>query len=192
MSRTLKTTLLAALLTGAASAQPVTPATPATPAAPTQQAPGQTRADQNKAGQDKPGQSKPGQPTAAEWTAQALGNASYAISEPVWEGSTSLVSAEQRAGIVAALRRDSEGALKRRYPQATFVPAGTPGAVKVTPAIVAPGALVPWAKMTVRLDVELPSGNRASLGESFGLLTLWQQGAEAANYAFDQLARQLP
>ena len=90
--------------------------------------------------------------------------------EPVWEGSAALVSAEQRSGIVSALRRDSEGALKRRYPQATFVPVGTPGAVRVTPAIVAPSALVPWAKLTVRLDLDLPSGNRASLSENFGLL----------------------
>ena len=172
-----QTPVLAALLLGAAFAQPVTPATPAAPASAAQQA---------------PGQSKPGVPSAAEWNPQTLGSASYAIAEPVWEGSAALVSAEQRSGIVSALRRDSEGALKRRYPQATFVPVGTPGAVRVTPAIVAPSALVPWAKLTVRLDLDLPSGNKASLSESFGLLTLWQQGAEAANYAFDVLAKRLP
>lgn len=182
------TTVVLAALLGAASAQPVNPATPAAPA----QAAPATPATPASPAQQAPGQHTPGAPAAAEWNNPALSSASYAISEPVWEGSTSLVSAEQRAGIVTALRHDSEGALKRRYPQAKFVPAGTPGAIKVTPAIVAPTALVPWAKMTVRLDLDLPSGNRASLSENFGLLTLWQQGAEAANYAFDQLAQRLP
>ena len=191
MSKFTPMTIVLAALLGAASAQPSSAPTPATPVAPAQAAPTAPVTPATPA-QQAPVQTNPGAPAAAEWNNQTLSSASYAIGEPVWEGSTSLVSTEQRAGIVTALRHDSEGALKRRYPQAKFVPAGTPGAVQVTPAIVAPGALVPWAKMTVRLDLELPGGARTSLSESFGLLTLWQQGAEAANYAFDVLAKRLP
>ncbi|SEJ68437.1 hypothetical protein SAMN04488058_11445 [Deinococcus reticulitermitis] len=126
------------------------------------------------------------------WTNAALATASYALHEPVWEGGTGLVSEEQRQGILRAMKNDSGQAITRRYPAVRWVAPGTPGAVKVTPVIVAPGALLPWATLGVRLDLELPTGSRVSLRENFSLLTLWQQGPQAANYAYDQLARQLP
>lgn len=112
--------------------------------------------------------------------------------EPVWQGNPNLVSAEQRAGIVTALKNDAAGAIKRRYPAATIVNADTPGAIKVTPTLQAPGALMPWAKLGLSLSFELPGGAKQTLNESFGLLTLWQQGPEAANYAYDQMVKRLP
>lgn len=176
---------LAALLSASVSLAQTAAPSPTTPVqtAPTQTTPVQTV--------PTPAAPTPTTPVT-EWTASSLTAASYAIQEPVWEGSTSLVSAEQRQGIVDALKRDSAGAIKRRYPNAQIVASTTPGAIKVTPGLVAPTALVPWAKLTARLSFELPSGQKMQLEEAFGLLNLWQKGAEAANFAFDQLAKRLP
>ncbi|AFD25615.1 hypothetical protein DGo_CA1688 [Deinococcus gobiensis I-0] len=115
------------------------------------------------------------------------------ILDPRIEGNPGLLNAEQQAGILKAMRTDSAGAISRHYPNAKFVtdPA-TPGAVKVSPVLVTPGALVPWAKLSARLDLQLADGSPVSLNESFGLLTLWQQGPQAANYAYDRIAQRLP
>lgn len=174
MKTTSLTLSLTALLLGApALAQAPTPA-PVTPAAAT----------------PAPVLPAPAQPVT--WSAASLAQASYAVQEPVWQGNTNLVSAEQRSGILRALKNDAAGALKRRYPAATIVAAGTPGAIKVTPVLTAPQALVPWAKLSLNLNFELPSGAAQNVGESFGLLTLWQQGPEAANFAYDQMVKRLP
>ncbi len=129
----------------------------------------------------------------AGWTNAALAGATYVILDPRIEGNPGLLSAEQQAGILKAMRTDSAGAISRHYPNAKFVtdPA-TPGAVKVSPVLVTPGALVPWAKLSARLDLQLADGSPVSLNESFGLLTLWQQGPQAANYAYDRIAQRLP
>lgn len=175
----------ALLLGTAALAQ--TPAPVTTPAAPAQSAPAvQTPAT------PAPATPAPVTPPTVTWDQTSLSRASYAIQEPVWQGSTSLVSAEQRSGILQALKNDAAGALKRRYPAATIVAADAPGAVKVTPVLTAPQALVPWAKLGLSLNLQLPGGPTQTLTESFGLLTLWQQGPEAANYAYDQMVKKLP
>lgn len=135
----------------------------------------------------------PAAPPSSSWSAGALGGATYVILDPRIEGNPNLLNPEQRAGILGAMRRDSGSAIKRRYPGATVVTdAGTPGAIRVTPVLVAPGALVPWAKLGARLDFDLPGGERVSLNDSFGLLTLWQQQAQAANYVYNQLVQRLP
>ena len=55
-----------------------------------------------------------------------------------------------------------------------------------------PGSLVPWAKLTARLDFDLPAGRRVTLQDQFGLLTLWQHQHDAANFLYDQLVQRLP
>lgn len=135
----------------------------------------------------------PAQPPGLTWTASTLASARYVILDPRIEGNPSLVSGEQRAGILAAMRRDSAGAIKRRYPNATIVSdPQTPGAVRVTPVLVTPRALVPWAKLTARLQFDLGGGQQVNLDNQFGLLTLWQQQADAANYLYDELVKKLP
>lgn len=136
-------------------------------------------------------------PTAT-WSADRLSRAQYVILAPRIEGDPKILKGEQWAGILGAMRRDSGGAIKRRYPGATILTGesdpggGAAGAIRVTPVLVAPSALVPWAKVSARLDFDLPAGGRVSLNDSFGLLTLWQQQGEAANYVYDALARRLP
>ncbi|WP_264774585.1 hypothetical protein [Deinococcus aetherius] len=132
-------------------------------------------------------------PPASAWNARTLGTATYVILDPRIEGNPNILNPEQRAGILGAMQRDSGSAIKRRYPGATVAAdSGTPGAIRVTPVLVAPGALVPWAKLNARLDFDLPGGERVSLNETFGLLTLWQYQAEAANYVYGELAKRLP
>lgn len=122
-------------------------------------------------------------PLSALWSAPTLAAATYVILEPRIEGNPNLVTGEQRAGILAAMKRDSAGAIKRHYPKATIVDdPQTPGAIKVTPVLVTPAALLPWAKLTASLHFDL-GGQRVTLNDEFGLLTLWQQQADAANYS---------
>ncbi|MBB5233150.1 hypothetical protein [Deinococcus budaensis] len=148
------------------------------------------------AGAALPGLAQAGAPAAqknAAWNAQTLANAKYVILPARIEGNANLVSAEQRAGILGAMQRDSGGAIKRRYPGATILTdPQTPGAIRVTPILVAPGALLPWAKLTARLHFDLAGGQRVSVQDQFGLITLWQHQAEAANYLYNELAKKLP
>ena len=135
----------------------------------------------------------PTQPPVPTWTASTLSSAKYVILAPRIEGNPNLVSGEQRAGILAAMKRDSAGAIKRRYPNATIVTdAEVPGVVRVTPVLVAPNALLPWAKLTARLHFDLGGGKQVTLDDQFGLLTLWQQQADAANYLYNELVKKLP
>lgn len=132
-------------------------------------------------------------PIPASWSNTTLATATYVILEPKLEGNTKLISQEQQIGILKAMKTDSAGAIKRRYPAAQFATdPGLSGVIRVTPSLVAPSALVPWAKLNARLDLDLPDGNRVSLLDSFSVLTLWQQGWNAANYAYDRLAQRLP
>lgn len=149
------------------------------------------------AGTALPGVAQAGAPAAAPksaaWSAQTLASAKYVILAPRIEGNPNIVNAEQRAGILGAMQRDSGEAIKRRYPGATIVTdPQTPGAIKVTPILVAPGALLPWAKLTARLHFDLAGGQRVSVQDQFGLITLWQHQAEAANYLYNELAKKLP
>lgn len=135
----------------------------------------------------------PTQPAGTIWSASTLSSAKYVILDPRIEGNPNIVSGEQRAGILAAMRRDSAGAIKRRYPNATIVTdVQAPGVVRVTPVLVTPRALMPWAKLTARLQFDLGAGQRVTLDDQFGLLTLWQQQADAANYLYNELVKKLP
>ncbi|WP_309572259.1 hypothetical protein [Deinococcus sp.] len=115
------------------------------------------------------------------------------ILNPQIQGNPALISDSQQQGVLRAMRKDSGDALKRHYPQATVV-WGTPGPaiIRVTPILNAPSALQPSSKLSVSLTFDLPEGSRVVMVESFGLVTLWRRGSEAANYAFDRVAHRLP
>lgn len=129
----------------------------------------------------------------ASWNNAALSSATYVVLDAQVQGNPNLVNQEQMNSILAAMKRDGAGALQRHYPNAKIATdPNTPGAVVVQPILTMPGALVPWEKLTVRLDLQLPDGGRVALVDSFGLLTLWQQSWNAANYAADQLVAKMP
>lgn len=129
----------------------------------------------------------------AAWTKERLSTATYVILEPQMQGNPNLLNPTQREGILRAMKNDSGAAIKRRYPQAVIAAAGGAAtAIQVRPVLVTPGALVPWAKLTARLEFTLPEGQNVVLVDQFGLLVLWQHQHDAANYLYDQLAQRLP
>lgn len=134
------------------------------------------------------------QPTlSANWNSARLSSATYVILDPQMLGNPNLVSDSDRGSVLDAMRRDSAGALKRRYPGATISrDLNDAQAIRVTPILVTPGSLLPWLKLTARLDFALPEGNRVTVVQDFGMWTVWQHQAEAANYVYDQLALRLP
>jgi len=137
-------------------------------------------------------------PTGAAWNAPALAGARYVILPPRIEGNAGLIDEAQRARFLIEMRRTSELALKRRYPKATVLPdaqtpeAQAPGVVKVTPVVVAPTSLTPWAKLSASLHFELSGGQRVELKNEFGLLTLWQHQDHFMEYLYGEVAAQLP
>ena len=132
-------------------------------------------------------------PLPSGWTHEAMAQATYLILPPQVQGNQNLISAEQRQGVLRALRKDSGDAILRRYPKGRVIHEGAAtGAVRVTPVLTSPAALVPWAKLSVSLTFDLPDGGQMVMNEPFGLMTLVQRGPDAANYAFDQIARRLP
>ncbi|WP_188969148.1 hypothetical protein [Deinococcus aerolatus] len=131
-------------------------------------------------------------PLPADWTSARLSTATYVILDPQMTG-PNLLGGSDQGSVLAAMRRDSAGALKRRYPGATIsLDAASPQAIRVTPVLQTPSALLPWLKLTARLDFTLPGGERVSVAQDFGLLSVWQHQAEAANFVYDQLAQRLP
>ncbi|CAM3673493.1 hypothetical protein [Deinococcus frigens] len=128
----------------------------------------------------------------APWTTARLATATYVILDPQMTG-PSLIGGSDQSSVLAAMRRDSGGALKRRYPGATIsADAANPQAIRVTPVLKTPSALLPWLKLTARLDFALPEGERISVGQDFTLWDVYQHRAEAANFVYDQLAQRLP
>lgn len=129
----------------------------------------------------------------AQWNTAQMGNASYLILEPRIEGNANVISAEQRAGVLSAMKRDLAGAIKRRYPNAQIVTdAQTPNVIKAAPILTAPDSLMPWSTLNARVDFEFTDGQKVQLGQNFSVLTLWQHSYDAANYLFDQLVTKLP
>ncbi|WP_243398376.1 hypothetical protein [Deinococcus koreensis] len=127
------------------------------------------------------------------WTHQRLSQATYLILPPQIQGNQALISPEQRQGVLRAMHKDSGDALRRRYPEITLTQdQAASGAIRVTPILTSPAALVPWAKLNVSLTFDLPGGGQMVMRETTSLLTLVRQGPNAANYAFDQIARRLP
>lgn len=131
-------------------------------------------------------------PLPAAWNGDRLSTATYVILPPQIQG-PSLLDGGEQASVLTAMRRDAGRALKRRYPGATIsTDAASPQAIRVTPLLQTPRALLPWLKLTARLDFALPGGERVSVGQDFTLWSVYQHQAEAANFVYDQLARRLP
>ena len=132
-------------------------------------------------------------PAAGPLGRDRLQGATFVILTPVIQGNFSLVGGSDQAAIVAAMMRDSAGALKRHYPNAKFAsdPA-LPGAVRVTPQMLAPSALVPWANIGARWIIQAQGAPDLVLQQNFSLWTVYLHRAEAANFVFDQLAQRLP
>lgn len=127
------------------------------------------------------------------WNNARLANATYVILAPQMLGNPNLVGDSDRGSILDAMRRDSGNALKRHYPTATIGnDLNNTQAIRVTPVMVTPSSLLPWLTLTARLDFALPEGDRVTLTQDFGMWTVWQHQAEAANYVYDQLAQRLP
>lgn len=128
----------------------------------------------------------------AAWTGARLSTATYVILDPQMVG-PNLLGGSDQASVLDAMRRDSGNALKRRYPGAKIsTDATTAGAIRVTPVLNTPSALLPWLKLTARLDLTLPEGEKVSVGQEFTLWDVYQHRAEAANFVYDQLAQRLP
>lgn len=133
--------------------------------------------------------------TPPSWNNATLSTATYVVLEARVEGNPSIVSQEQLNSVLAAVKRDTAGAIKRRYPAATIAepgPTGTvPGAIVVQPTFTTPANLLPWSKMSLRYDLTLPDGTVA-LVNTFTVLELYQRSWDAMNYAGDRTLAQLP
>ena len=134
----------------------------------------------------------PAGPLSTAWNKARLSTATFVILDPQMVG-PNLLGGSDQTSVLAAMRRDAAGALKRRYPGATIgKDMASPQAIRVTPVLQTPGALLPWLKLTARLDFALPEGERISVEQEFTLWSVYQHQAEAANFVYDQLAQRLP
>lgn len=134
--------------------------------------------------------------SAAIWPklwVETLPTGTYLVLEPKMEGNTSFIKKKDLPVILKALRGDSQKAIQKRYPKAKFVTdAKTPNVIKVLPIMHIPQAFAPWSKVKVGLHLQLASGKRARVIQSLNIVTVANQGPEAANYAFEQVAKKLP
>lgn len=126
-------------------------------------------------------------------TRQRLQNGLYAVLPPVIQGNPNLVSGSDMASIVASMVRDSQGAIKRHYPAANFTSdTNAAGVIRVTPQMVTPSALVPWANIGAAWVIQSAGNPDLVLKQDFSLWAVYLHRADAANFVFDQLAQRLP
>lgn len=126
------------------------------------------------------------------WNASTLSTATYVVLDARVVGNTALVSQQQMNDILAAIKRDSAGAIQRKYPNAKIATdPSTPNAIRVQPTFTAPSALVPWAKMGLRYDLALPDGNVA-LNDTFSVMEVYRHSWNAMNYVGDRLIAKMP
>lgn len=131
----------------------------------------------------------------AGWQNARLATATYLILDPQVSGNVGLISGGDQQTVLRAMKKDSGDAIQRRYPKATIVRAPAQAkadAIRVTPAMTAPPALLPWSKLNVNMILNFPEGGQVNLTQQFSVLELWQHRSDAANYAYDQLALRLP
>lgn len=128
----------------------------------------------------------------ASWNASALSTSTYVVLDAKVIGNTALVSQDQMNSILAAIKRDSAGAIKRKYPNAKIAnDIATPNAILVQPTLTAPSALVPWAKMSLRYDLTLPDGSVA-LVDNFSVMEVYRHSWNAMNYVGDRMIGRMP
>lgn len=130
--------------------------------------------------------------SSATWSNVHLSQAQYVVTAAKVHGSPSSVSNEQIKSVVRAMKNDAAGALKRRYPKATILNTTTSQAIVVTPALFVPSGLWPWSTVELHMTFRMPTGKQYRLRQKFGVLELWNHSYNAANFAFDELAKRLP
>lgn len=128
----------------------------------------------------------------ASWNNTSLSTATYYVLDAKVIGNTALVNTDQMSQILAAIKRDSAGAIKRHYPNASIATdPNAPGVILVQPTFTAPSALLPWAKMNLRYDLALPDGNVA-ITKDFTVWEVYQHTYNAMNYAGDSVIALMP
>ncbi|GAA3999663.1 hypothetical protein GCM10022631_08220 [Deinococcus rubellus] len=132
-------------------------------------------------------------PSSGPLSRERLQAATYVILPPVVQGNASLIGSSDMQSVLGAMARDSQGAIHRRYPGAHFTDdANAPGVIRVTPQMLAPSALVPWANIGASWVFQAQGAPDLVLQQNFSLWTVYLHRAEAANFVFDQLAQRLP
>lgn len=122
-----------------------------------------------------------------------LQNAVFVVMPGVIQGNVNLISKDQQVAMVAAIAHDSVNALKRRYPGAQITgDANTPGAIKLIPVLLAPGALVPWASVGAQWTLKAAGQPDLTVSQKFNLFEAYSHKDETFNYMFDKVAGQLP
>lgn len=132
------------------------------------------------------------QAVPASWNRGTLAKATFLVKDAQVSGNSKLVSDDQLKIILAAMKRDSQGALKRRYPGAKFTnDTRASGVIVVQPTLIAPSKLLPWAKLGLKYDLMLAEGT-VTLTGTFKVMELYTQRAQAMNYAADRLMSKMP
>ncbi|SMB92232.1 hypothetical protein [Deinococcus hopiensis] len=146
------------------------------------------------AAQTAPAQPTPTQTAPVDLAKFATGK--YVILEPQVQGNVTILNEQERGEVLGAMKRDSAGALKRRYPGATIVTdsaqAAQPDVIRVTPMIVAPPNLLPWSKLSAGLSFDLAGGQRVVLSDQYSIMAVWAHRFDAANFVYDGLLKKLP
>lgn len=124
------------------------------------------------------------------WTQASLQAATYVVLPPTLDGNLGLLSPDQQASVLAAMGRDLQGAMMRKYPAAHFVTdAATPGVIALHPVLTVPGSF--FGSFQAKLELS-QKGSNAVVQSTFGVLEVYAHQADAANYVFDRLAVKLP
>lgn len=141
-----------------------------------------------------PGTAAPAPVPAADpaqlWTQVSLQAATYVVLPPTLDGNLGLLSPDQQKSVLAAMGRDLQGAMLRKYPAAHFVTdVATPGVIALHPVLTVPGSF--FGSFQAKLELSR-SGSSAVVQSTFGVLEVYAHQADAANYVFDRLAVKLP
>ena len=124
------------------------------------------------------------------WTHTSLQAATYVVLPPTLNGNLGLLSPDQQKSVLAAMGRDLQGAMLRKYPAAHFVTdVATPGVIALHPVLTVPGSF--FGSFQAKLELSR-SGSNAVVQSTFGVLEVYAHQADAANYVFDRLAVKLP
>ena len=124
------------------------------------------------------------------WSQASLQAATYVVLSPTLDGNLGLLSPDQQQSVLAAMGRDLQGAMMRKYPAAHFVTdAATPGVIALHPVLTVPGSF--FGSFQAKLELS-QKGSNAVVQSTFGVLEVYAHQADAANYVFDRLAVKLP
>ena len=135
-------------------------------------------------------------PVQAQINLSQLATGKYVILAPQVQGNVTILNEQDRGQVLEAMKRDSAGAIKRRYPNATIVTdpaqAAQPDVIRVTPVLVAPPNLLPWSKLSAGLNFDLAGGQRVVVNGDYSIMSVWAHRFDAANFVYDGLLKKLP